>query len=68
MSFTLRQLLFRVSGWAAVNTIVSISQAPCTKHVLIECFLYGDKNLTDDVNRSIVELTLEFIHRTGRFD
>ena len=39
-----------------------------SNNVLIECLLYGDKNLTDDSNRIILELTLEFIHRRGRFD
>ena len=34
--------------------------------VLIEYLLYGDKSLSDDVDRSILGLILEFIHRTGR--
>ena len=35
---------------------------------LIEVLLYGAKDLPDDVNKNILELTLKFIHQTGRFD
>ena len=30
--------------------------------------LYGDHDLSNHLNRSILELTLRFIHETGRFD
>ena len=49
-----------------LRSFVQIDTLP--NNVLIECLLYGDKNLTDDINRSKLELTLEFIHRTGLFD
>ena len=29
--------------------------------------LHGDKDLSDDINKDIIQLTLNFIHRTGRF-
>ena len=34
---------------------------------LIQLLLYGDQYLYD-LNRNILELTLRFIHETGRFD
>ena len=34
---------------------------------LIQLLLYGDKDLSDDINKDILQLTLNFIHRTGRF-
>ena len=30
--------------------------------------LYGDQDLSYDLSKSILELTLRFIHETGRFD
>ena len=35
---------------------------------LTQLFLYGDQDLTNDLNRNILELTLRLIHETGRFD
>ena len=35
---------------------------------LTQLLLYGDQDLTDDLNRNILELTLRFIYETGRFD
>ena len=35
---------------------------------LLKLLLYGDKDFPDSVNRHILELTLNFIHKTGRFD
>ena len=59
-----RDFLIGVSD--LLRSFVQIDTLP--NSVLIEYSLYGDKSLTDDVNRSMLELTLEFIHRTGRFD
>ena len=36
--------------------------------VLTQYLLYGNKDLPIDLNRKILELTLAFIHNTGRFD
>ena len=36
--------------------------------VLIKLFLCGNKDLSDNINKNIRELTLNFIHKTGRFD
>ena len=33
-----------------------------------ELLLYGNKVLSNDVNRDILQLTLQYIHKTGRFD
>ena len=34
----------------------------------MQVLLYGDKNLPNDLNKSILLLTLNFIHQTGRLD
>ena len=39
-----------------------------SNEVLMQYLLYGDKDLSIDLNRKILELTLAFIHNTGRFD
>ena len=35
---------------------------------LTQLLLYGDQDLSDEPNRNILEVTLRFIHETGRFD
>ena len=35
---------------------------------LLQLLLYGDKDFPDLVNRHVLELPLNFIHKTGRFD
>ena len=35
---------------------------------LVQLLLYGDKKFTNDANKNIIQLTLDFIHKTGRFD
>ena len=35
-------------------------------NVLVQYLLYGNKELSSDVNKIIVEHTLNFIHKTGR--
>ena len=35
--------------------------------LVVHLILYGDQNLTNDLNKNIIELTLRFIHETGRF-
>ena len=35
---------------------------------LIQLLLYGGQDLSNDLNRNILELTLRFIHETGQFD
>ena len=39
-----------------------------SNQVLIQLLLYGDKDLPNDRNENIVELTLQYIHTTGRFE
>ena len=42
--------------------------ANLSNKVLTQLLLYGDKNILNDVNRNILELTLQFIKETGRLD
>ena len=35
---------------------------------LTQLLLYGDQDLSYELNRNILQLTLRFIHKTGRFD
>ena len=35
---------------------------------LTQLLSYGDQDLSNELNRNILELTLRFIHDTGRFD
>ena len=35
--------------------------------VLIKLLLYGDKDFSDSINKSILQLTINFIHKTGQF-
>ena len=37
-----------------------------SNNVLVQYLLYGNKELPDDVNKNLLELTLNFIHKTGR--
>ena len=39
-----------------------------SNNVSVQLLLYGDKNLSSDVNKHVLEQTLNFIHQTGRFD
>ena len=39
-----------------------------SKHDLMNLLLYGDEDLPSDVNKHIIEYTLNFIHETGRFN
>ena len=34
---------------------------------ILKYLLYGNKELSNDVNKNILELTPKFIHKTGRF-
>ena len=42
--------------------------ANLSNEVLTQLLFYGDENLSNDVNRNILELTLQFIKETGRLD
>ena len=45
-----------------------VQVANLSNNALTQLLLYGDKNLSDDLNSNILELTLRFIRLTGRFD
>ena len=42
--------------------------ADLSNDALTQLLLCGDNDLSNNVNGSILELTLRFIHETGRFD
>ena len=50
------------------KTVCSNQQSFNSNVVLIKLLLYGDKDLSDNMNKIILELTLNFFHKTGRFD
>ena len=58
-----RQDLPRVTD--LLRPFVEITILP--SNLLIHLLLYGHENLPDDMNESILELTLRFIHETGWF-
>ena len=39
-----------------------------SNEVLMQLLPYDDKHLPHDLNRNLLELTLKYIHETGRFD
>ena len=49
-----------------LRQFVEINSLP--NDVLVQILLYGDKNLSNEINKSILEMTLVFIHNTGLFD
>ena len=55
-----RNLLTRVFDLLRPYGYIDLSN-----EVLIQLLLYGDKHLPDDLNRSLLELTLQYIHATG---
>ena len=42
--------------------------ASLSNDALTQLLLYGDQDLSNDLNKNILEWTLRFIHKTGRFD
>ena len=42
--------------------------ASLSNDALTQLLLYGDQDLSNDLDKNILELTLRFIHKTGRFD
>ena len=57
-----RDLLAGVSE--LLRPFVQINTLP--NNVLVQYLLYGNKELPDDVNKNLLKLTLNFIHKTGR--
>ena len=39
-----------------------------SNEVLTQLLMYGDKDFPNEINRNILDLTLHFIHETGRFE
>ena len=38
-----------------------------SSNTLIQLLLYGDKDLSDEIDKNIFQLNLNFIHKTSRF-
>ena len=47
-----------------LRPFVQIETLP--NNILVQYLLYGNKELSNDINRNILERTLNFIHKTGR--
>ena len=60
-----RHLLVGVS--LLLRPFVEIN-APPPNGVLVQILLYGDKELSNEINKNILALTLVFIHNRGWFD
>ena len=58
-----RDLLTNVLSLVRAFGYISLSNKGLT-----QLLLYGGKDLTNELNRTIIELTLRYIHNTGRFD
>ena len=39
-----------------------------SNEVLTQLLMYGNKDFPDEINRNVLELTLQFILEAGRFD
>ena len=54
---------------ASISVVLRpFAQINCLSHsVLLQPLFYGDKDLPNDVNKHVLQLTLNFIHQTGRF-
>ena len=59
-----RHLLARIS--VVLRPVVQVSTI--SNKLLLQLLLYGEEDLPSNVNKHVLQLTLEFIHRTGRFE
>ena len=60
----LQDLLARVAE--LLRSFVHITDL--SNDALTQLLLYGNQDLSNDLNRNKLEFTLRFIHETGRFD
>ena len=65
-SFDVQRQVLLAGIVESLRPVVQI--ADLSNDALIQLLLYGDHDLSNDLNRSILELTLRFIHETGWFD
>ena len=65
-SFNIQRRDFLAGVSVVLQAFVQINTL--SNNGLVQFLLYGDKNLSSDVNKHVLELTLNFIHQTGRFD
>ena len=58
-----RDLLTNVLSLVRPFEYISLSNKDLT-----QLLLFGGKDLTNELSRKVIELTLRYIHNTGRFD
>ena len=63
-SFDIQRQDFLVGVSELLRPFVQIETLP--NNVLVQYLLYGNEEFSNDVNRNILEHTLNFIHTTGR--
>ena len=51
--------IFGIRPFVQINSL--------SNNILVEILLYGDKDFSDAVNKTILELSVKFINETGRF-
>ena len=57
---------YNVTNFFIANVnLYRLTTSPNT--ALTKLLLYGDKDFSDSINRSIIQLNINFIHKTGRF-
>ena len=67
LSFDVQRRVLLAGIVELLRPVVEIADVP--NDALTQLLLYGDHDLSNELNRSILELTLRFIHETaGRFD
>ena len=63
LSFDIRRRDLLAGVSVALLPFVEINSL--SNNVLVQRLLYDDENLSNDVNRRILELALDFIHKKG---
>ena len=65
-------MLMYIDGTSSLDGIFALLRplkyVDLANDFLLQLLLYGDKDFPDSVKRHILELTLNFIHKTGCFD
>ena len=67
--FLLLCLSFELQRRDLLAGVVELLQiTSLSNDALTQLLLYGDQDLSNDLNKNILELTLRFINEAGRFD
>ncbi len=56
------------SCWSIRSTTTVVEFNRLSNNYLVKVLPYGDEKPSNDVNTRILNLTLDFIYKTGRFD